>query len=60
MKGGISNGISGLVTKPMEGAKKQGALGLIKGVGKGILGKDIHIYIHFCMIRLQIHACMNK
>lgn len=32
------DGISGLVTQPFEGAKKEGVLGLIKGFGKGIGG----------------------
>lgn len=36
--GGFTSGLSGLVTKPMDGAKKEGALGFFKGVGKGIVG----------------------
>jgi hypothetical protein len=35
---GLFDGISGLVTLPMRGAQKEGAAGLIKGVGKGIGG----------------------
>ena len=35
---GLYDGISGLVTQPLEGAKKEGVLGLIKGIGKGIGG----------------------
>ena len=35
---GIYDGISGLVTQPLGGAKKEGFLGLIKGFGKGIGG----------------------
>ncbi|KAL7945118.1 hypothetical protein V8C42DRAFT_353349 [Trichoderma barbatum] len=35
---GLYDGISGLVTQPMRGAQKEGAAGLIKGVGKGIGG----------------------
>ncbi|MCJ1314633.1 hypothetical protein MMC25_008315 [Agyrium rufum] len=35
---GMYDGISGLVTQPMEGAKKEGFAGLIKGFGKGIGG----------------------
>lgn len=35
---GLYDGISGLVTHPMRGAQKEGAAGLIKGVGKGIGG----------------------
>jgi sterol 3beta-glucosyltransferase len=32
---GMYEGITGLVTKPMEGHKKEGAIGLLKGMGKG-------------------------
>lgn len=35
---GMYDGISGLVTQPYRGAQKQGALGLVKGFGKGIGG----------------------
>jgi hypothetical protein len=35
---GFYDGISGLVTQPIAGAKKEGAAGLVKGVGKGIGG----------------------
>ncbi|KAI9874462.1 MAG: hypothetical protein M1830_009725 [Pleopsidium flavum] len=35
---GLYDGISGLVTQPFEGAKKEGVAGLIKGFGKGIGG----------------------
>ncbi|KEQ68506.1 UDP-Glycosyltransferase/glycogen phosphorylase, partial [Aureobasidium namibiae CBS 147.97] len=35
---GMFDGITGLVTQPMEGAKKEGAAGFIKGFGKGIGG----------------------
>lgn len=35
---GLYDGISGLLTQPMRGAQKEGAAGLIKGVGKGIGG----------------------
>lgn len=41
MKGfgyGFYDGISGLVTQPMRGAEKEGAAGLLKGIGKGIAG----------------------
>lgn len=30
--------MTGVVTKPMEGAKKEGAAGFFKGVGKGLIG----------------------
>lgn len=32
------DGITGLVTQPMAGAKKDGAAGFVKGIGKGIGG----------------------
>lgn len=35
---GLFDGISGLVTQPLRGAEKEGAGGLVKGVGKGIGG----------------------
>ncbi|CAD6591036.1 MAG: hypothetical protein ASARMPRED_005155 [Alectoria sarmentosa] len=35
---GFYDGISGLVTQPLEGAKREGVAGLIKGFGKGIGG----------------------
>lgn len=35
---GFYDGITGLVTQPMAGAKKEGASGFVKGFGKGIGG----------------------
>lgn len=35
---GMYDGITGLVTQPMKGAKKEGAAGFFKGIGKGIGG----------------------
>lgn len=35
---GLYDGISGLVTQPMKGAKEEGTAGFLKGVGKGIGG----------------------
>ncbi|CEP23102.1 Vacuolar protein sorting-associated protein 13 AltName: Full=Suppression of the onset of impotence protein 1; AltName: Full=Vacuolar protein-targeting protein 2 [Cyberlindnera jadinii] len=35
---GISSGISGVATAPMEGANKEGAAGFFKGLGKGLIG----------------------
>jgi len=35
---GLYEGITGLVTKPYEGARKEGAAGFVKGFGKGIAG----------------------
>ncbi|KAI9648613.1 hypothetical protein NHQ30_003251 [Ciborinia camelliae] len=35
---GIFDGITGLVTQPIRGAGKEGATGLLKGIGKGLAG----------------------
>jgi hypothetical protein len=35
---GFYDGISGLVTQPLRGAQKEGGVGLLKGIGKGIGG----------------------
>ncbi|XP_026072516.1 vacuolar protein sorting-associated protein 13C-like isoform X6 [Carassius auratus] len=35
---GVVGGVTGIVTKPVEGAKKEGAAGFFKGVGKGLVG----------------------
>jgi vacuolar protein sorting-associated protein 13A/C len=34
----VASGVSGLASKPLEGAEQEGALGFFKGVGKGVLG----------------------
>lgn len=36
-------GITGLVTDPIKGAKKEGATGFIKGVGRGIAGVPLRV-----------------
>ncbi|GME37414.1 UDP-glucuronosyl/UDP-glucosyltransferase [Neofusicoccum parvum] len=35
---GLYEGISGIITQPLKGAKEEGAGGFIKGVGRGIAG----------------------
>ncbi|KAG8455268.1 hypothetical protein GDO86_001462, partial [Hymenochirus boettgeri] len=35
---GFVSGITGIVTKPIKGAQKDGAAGFFKGVGKGLVG----------------------
>ncbi|KAM3866154.1 intermembrane lipid transfer protein VPS13C-like [Diretmus argenteus] len=35
---GVFDGWTGIVTKPVEGAKKEGAAGFVKGIRKGLLG----------------------
>jgi vacuolar protein sorting-associated protein 13A/C len=38
---GFSEGIGGLLWKPITGAQEEGAFGFIKGVGKGIVGAPV-------------------
>ncbi|XP_076984207.1 intermembrane lipid transfer protein VPS13C isoform X2 [Tamandua tetradactyla] len=35
---GVFDGVTGIITKPVEGAKKEGATGFFKGIGKGLVG----------------------
>ncbi|XP_066022142.1 intermembrane lipid transfer protein VPS13C isoform X9 [Pocillopora verrucosa] len=35
---GVLGGVTGIVTKPMQGAKAGGAAGFFKGLGKGVVG----------------------
>ncbi|XP_028441459.1 vacuolar protein sorting-associated protein 13C isoform X1 [Perca flavescens] len=35
---GVMGGVTGIVTKPVEGAMKEGAAGFFKGIGKGLVG----------------------
>jgi hypothetical protein len=35
---GVYDGVTGVITQPVNGAKEEGALGFLKGVGKGIGG----------------------
>ncbi|CAL1615509.1 unnamed protein product [Knipowitschia caucasica] len=35
---GFVSGITGIVTKPIQGAQKEGAAGFFKGLGKGLVG----------------------
>ncbi|KAJ8307904.1 hypothetical protein KUTeg_014551 [Tegillarca granosa] len=35
---GVFDGVTGIVRKPVEGAKKEGVEGFFKGVGKGLVG----------------------
>ncbi|XP_024894514.1 vacuolar protein sorting-associated protein 13C [Pteropus alecto] len=35
---GVVGGVTGIIKKPMEGAKKEGAAGFFKGIGKGLVG----------------------
>jgi vacuolar protein sorting-associated protein 13A/C len=35
---GLFRGVTGIVTKPLEGARSSGVEGFVQGVGKGIIG----------------------
>nr|XP_060611950.1 intermembrane lipid transfer protein VPS13C [Anolis sagrei ordinatus] len=35
---GVVGGVTGIITKPVEGAKKEGATGFFTGIGKGLVG----------------------
>lgn len=35
---GVYEGVTGIVTKPVAGAKEEGISGFFKGVGKGLIG----------------------
>lgn len=35
---GLYEGITGIITAPIEGVQKDGALGLFTGIGKGVAG----------------------
>ncbi|XP_033612139.1 vacuolar protein sorting-associated protein 13C, partial [Fukomys damarensis] len=35
---GVVDGMTGIIKKPVEGAKKEGAAGFFKGIGKGLVG----------------------
>jgi len=35
---GFYEGITGVITQPLEGAKNDGTLGFLKGLGKGSMG----------------------
>lgn len=35
---GVFDGITGIVVQPVKGAQQEGALGFLKGVGRGFLG----------------------
>lgn len=35
---GLAEGVTGIVTQPVKGAREEGALGAVKGVGRGLMG----------------------
>jgi hypothetical protein len=52
---GFYDGITGLVTQPLKGAEKEGAAGLLKGIGKGIGGLVLKPGAgQYCFIRVFI------
>ncbi|CAG0886786.1 unnamed protein product, partial [Cyprideis torosa] len=38
LQGGFYSGVTGIVTKPLEGARTEGVGGFLKGVGRGVVG----------------------
>ncbi|KAL3958974.1 hypothetical protein ACCO45_007136 [Purpureocillium lilacinum] len=50
---GFFDGIAGMVTQPLRGAEKEGAGGLVKGIGKGIWGVPAYMM-------QGVHAELNK
>lgn len=53
------DGISGLVTQPLEGAKKEGFVGLIKGFGKGIGGVVLKPNAGESFPRFLVASCLR-
>lgn len=47
---GIASGVTGIFMKPIEEAKKDGAIGFIKGFGQGVVGAAGNILKHTCRI----------
>ncbi|MCJ1472120.1 hypothetical protein MMC13_000767 [Lambiella insularis] len=41
---GVSDGVSGLFMQPIWGVMEDGALGFVKGMGKGVLGLPVKFY----------------
>lgn len=35
---GVVGGVTGIITQPLSGAKKEGVEGFFKGLGKGLIG----------------------
>ena len=35
---GLLDGITGIIAQPIKGAKQEGALGVLKGIGRGVAG----------------------
>ena len=50
---GLYDGVSGLVTQPLQGAREEGAAGLFKGFGKGLGGSVLKggAGIFLCLIQ---------
>ncbi|KAL2842748.1 hypothetical protein BJY01DRAFT_264410 [Aspergillus pseudoustus] len=40
---GVVDGVTGLVTHPIKGAKEEGALGVVKGLAKGTVGVGVEV-----------------
>lgn len=41
---GLGEGVGGIVRHPYVGAKTEGSLGAVKGVGRGLIGCLWHIF----------------
>lgn len=41
LRSGIKSGLTGIVTSPLDGAKREGVQGFMKGMGKGVIGAAV-------------------
>ena len=60
---GVYDGITGLLMQPIKGGKEEGAIGAIKGVGKGVGGfvlKDIAALLSSAYILKGVHKELVK
>lgn len=44
---GVAKGVTGIVTKPIEGAMSDGAVGFVTGIGRGLVGKLLSFVCSF-------------
>src|ERR1700710_2676088 len=58
---GWYDGISGLVTQPLDGARKHGIKGFLEGIGKGVGGLILKPGSgKHCSLLLQVHKTANN
>lgn len=56
---GLYQGVTGILTAPIEGAQKDGAIGLLTGIGKGLTGAVMKpMVLKLCLVFLV--AYMNR